>query len=95
VSVFVDTSVWFAAAAKGYRNNELAKSILQRVPDHITTDHVLAETWLLLKSHFGRDTAEVFWERIRSSSVHIGPSRLLILRRPGPLDHLFPNRIFR
>jgi hypothetical protein len=73
VSTFVDTSVWFAAAAKGDRNNELAKSILQSVPDHVTTDHVLIETWLLLKSQFGRGPAEAFWERIRSSSVHIEP----------------------
>jgi hypothetical protein len=94
VSTFVDTSVWFAAAAKGDRNNELAKSILQSVPDHVTTDHVLIETWLLLKSQFGRGPAEAFWERIRSSSVHIEPVTPVMQcepERPGrPRGH-FPS----
>jgi predicted nucleic acid-binding protein len=94
VSVFVDTSVWFAAAAKGDRNNELAKSILQSVPDHVTTDHVLIETWLLLNSRFGRNPAEVFWERIRSSSVHIEPVTPVDLEAAWTIGSSFPKQDF-
>jgi predicted nucleic acid-binding protein len=94
VSIFVDTSVWFAAAAKGDRSNEVAKSVLQSVPDHVTTDHVLIETWLLLNSRFGRDPAEVFWERIRSSSVHIEPVTSVDLEAAWTIGSSFPKRDF-
>jgi predicted nucleic acid-binding protein len=69
--VFIDTSVWFAAVAKTDRSNALAKSILRSVPDHVMTDHVLAETWLLLKSRFNRVVAETFWDHIRRGGVRI------------------------
>ena len=94
MSIFVDTSVWFAAAAKGDRSNEVAKSVLQSVPDHVTTDHVLIETWLLLNSRFGRDPAEVFWERIRSSSVHIEPVTPVDLEAAWTIGSSFPKRDF-
>src|SRR3977135_1755680 len=94
MSIFVDTSVWFAAAAKGDRNNELAKSILQSVPDHVTTDHVLIETWVLLKSKFGRGPAETFWERIRSSSVHIEPVTPVDLEAAWTIGSSFPKQDF-
>ena len=48
MSVFIDTSVWFAATVARDRDNACAKSILQSTRDQVTTDHVLVETWLLL-----------------------------------------------
>ncbi|MGY4325628.1 hypothetical protein ACVWWG_000042 [Bradyrhizobium sp. LB7.2] len=98
MSAFVDTSVWFAAAAKRDAQNERAKSILQSIDQYLTTDLVLVETCQLLKARFGRGVAEVFWERLRDSGVRaepivradleaaseIGalPGRELFLRRP-------------
>lgn len=73
MSVFVDTSVWFAAVAQRDRNNAVAKAILQSFPDPLMTDHILAETWMLLRSRFGRNVAETFWDRIRNSAVEIEP----------------------
>ena len=35
------------------------------------TDHVLAETWFLLRSRFDRSVAETFWDRIRGSAVRV------------------------
>jgi predicted nucleic acid-binding protein len=58
MSAFVDTSVWFAAAAKRDAQNERAKSILQSIDQHLTTDLVLTETWQRLKAKFGKDVAE-------------------------------------
>ena len=71
MTVFIDTSVWFAAAAARDHDNARAKSILEAVQDHVTTDHIVVETWLLLNSRFRRDVAERFWERIRLGGVHI------------------------
>jgi predicted nucleic acid-binding protein len=71
VSIFVDSSVWFAAAVSKDNNSDRAKSILQSTWDHITTDHVLVETWLLLNSRHSRVAAERFWESILRSSTRI------------------------
>jgi predicted nucleic acid-binding protein len=70
LSIFVDTSVWFAAAVATDRNNARAKSILRETTEHVTTDHVLVETWQLLCLHQHR-LAERFWEGCRGGTVQI------------------------
>ncbi|MCK1744273.1 PIN domain-containing protein [Bradyrhizobium sp. 139] len=85
---FVDSSVWFAAAAKRDAQNERAKSILQSIDQRLTTDLVLAETWQLLKAQFGNDVADTFWERLRDGGVRMNPSSAPIwmrLRREASL----------
>jgi predicted nucleic acid-binding protein len=49
LSVFVDSSVWFAAGNTRERRNERAKRILIDITAPLTTDHVLVETWLLME----------------------------------------------
>ena len=71
MSVFVDSSVWFAAVVARDRDNARAKSILSKTISHITTDHVLIETWLLLNSRYHRRGAERFWESIRVGHVQV------------------------
>ncbi|MCK1476983.1 type II toxin-antitoxin system VapC family toxin [Bradyrhizobium sp. 197] len=73
MSAFVDSSVWCAAAAKRDAQNERAKSILQSIDQHLTTDLVLVETCQLLKAQFGRGVAEIFWERLRDSGARSEP----------------------
>ncbi|UFW46565.1 MULTISPECIES: hypothetical protein [Bradyrhizobium] len=70
MSTFVDSSVWFVAACKRYRNNELAKSILLSIDRCMLTDHVLVQTWQLLNAQFGMSAAETFiFSRRRHGSV--------------------------
>jgi predicted nucleic acid-binding protein len=66
VSLFVDTSVWYAAADAADSSNGRAKRLLSAGEPLVTTDHVLAETWLLLRGRLGRNQAERFWERLRA-----------------------------
>jgi predicted nucleic acid-binding protein len=94
LSIFVDTSVWFAAVAKRDRGNALAKSILQSVPDHVMTDHVLAETWLLLSSRFGRGIAEAFWDRIRHSTIRVETVTSADLEAAWSIGAAFPDQDF-
>jgi predicted nucleic acid-binding protein len=54
VTVFIDTSVWFAAIVGRDRDNARAKSILKDIEEALTTDHVIVETWLLLNSRYHR-----------------------------------------
>jgi len=65
VTLFVDTSVWFAAAYANDRGNARAKALLGAGEPLVTTDHVVVETWLLLRGRFHREAAERFWEGIR------------------------------
>ena len=65
MSLFVDTSIWYAAADSSDSMNGRAKSILAANEALVTTDHVLSETWTLIRHRIGRRAAERFWEGLR------------------------------
>jgi predicted nucleic acid-binding protein len=66
MSLFVDTSIWYAAADSSDRNNARAKAILKSGETLVTSDHVLLETWTLLHHKLDRKAAERFWEGLPS-----------------------------
>jgi uncharacterized protein len=71
VSVFVDSSVWFATIVARDRSNARAKSMLRDVGPLVTTDHVVVETWLLLAARYHRHGAEIFWDRVRQGAARV------------------------
>jgi len=72
VRLFVDTSVWYAAADTGDASNARAREILAREREPlVTTDHVLLETWLLLRHRIHRLAADRFWEGLRSGIADV------------------------
>ncbi len=72
MSLFVDTSIWYAAADSGDQSNARAKTILGGGGESlVTSDHVLVETWSLLHHKLGRNVAERFWEALRSGVAAI------------------------
>lgn len=73
MSLFVDTSVWYAAIDRSDLDNACAKAALRTGEALITTDHVLVETWRLLRYRIHRKAAEAFWEEIRSGIASIEP----------------------
>ena len=73
MSLFVDTSIWYAAADSSDASNARAKAILKAGEPLLTTDHVLVETWTLLRYRIQRNAAERFWEGIRSGVAIIEP----------------------
>jgi uncharacterized protein len=73
MSVFVDTSVWYAAADSGDAGNARAKAILAAGQPLVTSDHVLIETWTLLRYRIRREAAEGFWEGLRTGVATIEP----------------------
>lgn len=79
MSLFVDTSVWYAAADSSEENNKRAKGVLTANEPLVTTDHILIETWTLLRYRLNRHAAERFWEVLRSGLAAIeavGPADL-------------------
>ncbi|MFB3777419.1 MAG: type II toxin-antitoxin system VapC family toxin [Bryobacteraceae bacterium] len=73
MSLFVDTSVWYAAADSSDANNPIAKSILSAGEPLVTSDHVLVETWTLLRHRINRRAAERFWEGLRNGVAAVEP----------------------
>jgi uncharacterized protein len=79
VSLFVDTSIWYAAVDVSDRSNVRAKSILSGREALVTTDHVLVETWLLICRRKDRSVANNFWNGVRSGVATletVGPADL-------------------
>jgi len=59
MSVFVDTSAFYALADEGDRSHRQAKAAYEALIGErlSTSDHVLVECWFLLGSRLGRDAA--------------------------------------
>lgn len=66
MSLFVDTSAWYAAADTSDRSNARARKILAEGDRLVTTDHVLVETWILLRHRIHCAAAERFWDGLRA-----------------------------
>jgi uncharacterized protein len=71
LSVFVDSSVWFAAVNIRGRKSAVAKQLLASLSPLVTTDHVLVESWLVMQRQIHRRAAEGFWEGIRAGLAQV------------------------
>ncbi len=73
MSVFVDTSAFYALADEGDRRHLEARSAYDPLTTRtlVTTDHILVECWFLIGSRLGREAAIRFWDGIRSGIVTV------------------------
>lgn len=79
MSVFVDSSAFYAAADDGDRSNAHARALLSRGEGLLTTDHVLVESWLLMQRRLGAAAADRFWAAVRAGVAvveHVTPADL-------------------
>lgn len=93
-SVFIDTSVWYAAADSADRSNARAQEILSSAGRRVTTDHVLSETWTLLRWRIHREAAERFWRGIRSGVAVLEPVGAADLEVAWSIGRDFPDQDF-
>lgn len=94
MSLFVDTSAWYAAADRSDRSNARAKRVLSRRERLLTTDHVLVESWLLLRHRLHRQAAEQFWGRLRSGVAALEPVTAADLEAAWAIGRDFPDQDF-
>ncbi len=94
MTLFVDTSAWYAAADSSDRSNARAREVLSTREQLITTDHVLLETWLLLLHRLSREAAERFWGGLRSGVAAIEPVLLTDLDEAWEMGRSFPDQDF-
>ena len=94
MSLFVDTSVWYAAADAADVSNARAREILGAGEALVTTDHVLLETWTLLRARIHWRAAEVFWDGLRSGVAHLESVTVADLQAAWFMGRDFPDQGF-
>jgi uncharacterized protein len=94
LSIFVDSSIWFAAGNSRELRNQRAKAILADNTPRVTTDHILVETWLLLNSRVHRHAAEQFWRGIRSGTARIEKVTMADLETAWAIGEIFSDQNF-
>jgi predicted nucleic acid-binding protein len=73
VTLFVDTSAFYAAADSGDSSHRRAIDVLGAGEPLLTSDHVLVESWILVRHRLGRDAAERYWSAVRGGAAAIEP----------------------
>ncbi|MGQ0486190.1 MAG: type II toxin-antitoxin system VapC family toxin [Hyphomicrobiales bacterium] len=73
MTVFVDTSVWYAAVDRADAGNKRAKAILSGAAGLLTSSFVLLETWLLVRNRLHWRAAEEFFSAILSGAAFLEP----------------------
>lgn len=71
MSLFVDTSAWYAAVDAGDVDSLRAREILASGERLVTTDHVLVESWMLIRARRDRSAANAFWRTLRGGAAVI------------------------
>ena len=94
MTLFVDTSVWFAAANVRDGRNAHAKALLSEADNLLLTDHVLIECWRLLNSRVHRQAAENFWRGIRRGIATMEKVNLADLETAWAIGEAFPDQDF-
>ena len=94
MSLFVDTSAWYAAADRGDESHARAKEILSADERRVTTDHVLVETWLLLHHRLGKRAAARFWAGLKGGVAAVEPVMAADLEVAWSIGESFPDQDF-
>ena len=94
MSVFVDSSGWYAAADSGDRQNGAAKRLLATDEPLVTSDHVLIETWRLIHHFLSAHAAETFWEGLRNGVAAIEQTTSADLEAAWAIGQRFPDQDF-
>lgn len=76
---FADTSFWYAYQERRDARHEMARALVRRgVGRVVTTNHVVGETWSLLRRRSGHHSAVGFLDRVSAlpdlETVHVEPA---------------------
>jgi uncharacterized protein len=94
VSLFVDSSAFYAAADSGDQSHERAAEILSAADELVTSDHIVVESWLLMRARGGRAAAERFWGGIRRGLATIETVLPVDLDVAWKIGEAFPDQDF-
>jgi len=92
--MFVDTSVFYASVDADDTDHRRATELLSRAESLLTSDHVLVETWRLLRVRTGRAVAERFWAAIRAGTAEVELIEAADLELAWSIGEAFPDQDF-
>lgn len=94
MSIFVDSSAWYAAADHGDPHNARAKQLLATDEPLVTSDHVLVETWRLIHHFISAYAAERFWDGLRRGVASIEQTTVADLEAAWAMGERLPDQDF-
>ena len=97
MSIFVDTSAWYAVMDRGDRwHDQATRFYLERAgqTELLTSSLVLAETWTLLTAHLGRPAALLLWGMLREARMTIVTVEPTDLEAAWRILQAFPDQDF-
>jgi predicted nucleic acid-binding protein len=94
MTVFVDTSAWFAAANVKDRHHKRAGELLFGQPRLVTSTFVMVETWLLLQSRMSFSVAENFTELARSGAAGLEHTTMEDVESAWQIASIFRDQSF-
>lgn len=95
VPVFVDTSIWYAAAAEGDAHSEVARSLLaEHAGTLVTSDLVLAELWNLVNARVDHHTANRLVSSIAAGVARVECTTGEDLEAAAGVQSAFPDQAF-
>ena len=95
MTVFVDTSAWYAAADVDDAGHVRASRRLEEFAGELlTSDHVLIETWFLAARRLGLSVAEQLVNGIRMGIARVEPAIIADLETAAGIGESFPDQRF-
>lgn len=97
MTLFVDTSAFFALANVADKHHAEAVAAYQANvgdDDLQTSDHVIIETWYLLRSRLGRRAAMAFWDGFDGGVITVVGVTARDFRRGREIAQEWPDQAF-
>jgi predicted nucleic acid-binding protein len=94
VTVFVDTSAFYATADRGDSSHARATALLSGAESRVTSDHVIVELWLLTRGRGGHAVAEASILALRASGIAIESVLPADLEAAWETGRAFPDQTF-
>lgn len=94
MTVFVDSSAWYAALDAKDAGHAPTTTILKEHAPQLTTDHVLVETWLLVARRLGHGLAEAFVQEALDGGVQIEIVSPPDIEKACDIASAFPDQKF-
>jgi predicted nucleic acid-binding protein len=95
--LFVDTGAFYAVADSSDSHHAEARAAFKARAasgDLITTDHVVVESWLLLRARLGRNAAMKFWDALMTDVVQVVGVSSADLIRAREIAREWPDQDF-
>lgn len=97
MTIFVDTGAWYAVAdSSDQHHREASRFYLAQAGtvSLVSSDLVVAETFILLASHLGRAAALSFWGTLREARIPILAPEAADLEAAWHIAQAFPDQAF-